>query len=239
MLPDKQYDKDTGIILQNQFRFKYMRPIQKGEFLLVFADLSMGGADNTAVQFLSHKWLDIPIVFHANVTGSYMTPLLHDELGRLARETGVKPIVAFERNNGGSFEMDRLARLNRFGEYDIYTMKTVDPSGRVVDTGKLGWDTNLATRPKMLQELKDAIEGDLLHIYHRQTVNELFSFIIKPTGKAEAEENAHDDLVMALAGVFQLYQTEKPKTDEGGAVVETIPRGQMYKEAGVLYAEEI
>lgn len=218
--------------------FRQFRPLQHGEFIICFEDTASGGSDNCAVQFLSHKWLDVPLVFHANVTASYVTPLLHQKLIEISRETGVQPIVAFERNNGGNFEMDRLARLNRFGDYRIYTMKTVDPTGRVIDTGKLGWDTNLATRPKMCQELKDAIEGGLLHLYHRQTVNEMFSFIIKPNGRYEAEENAHDDLVMALAGAWQLYQTEKPETGSGGSnVVETEPPSHLYKEAGTLYAE--
>lgn len=218
--------------------FKKFRDYQRGEFIICFVDMAAGGHDNCAGQFLSHKWLDVPEVYHANVTGSFVTPLIHEELIKIAQTTGVAPIVAFERNNGGSFEMDRLARLNRYGDYRIYSMKNIDPTGRVVDTGKLGWDTNLATRPKMLQELKDAVEGQLLHLYHRQTVNELFSFVIKPNGRAEAEEGAHDDLVMSLAGAWQLYQTEKPiNEDNQSGVVETIQARQMYKEAGVLYAE--
>lgn len=217
--------------------FKRYRDWQKGEFCICFVDMAMGGADNCAAQFLSHKWLDVPQVYHANVTGSFVTPLLHEELTKISRETGVTPIVAFERNNGGGFEMDRLARLNRYGDYRIYTMKNIDPSGRMIDTGKLGWDTNPATRPKMLQELKDAIEGQLLHLYHRQTVDELFSFIVTPSGRAEAEHGAHDDLVMSLAGAWQLYQTEKPMLEQGGGVVETVPYGAEYKEAGILYAE--
>lgn len=218
--------------------FQQFREFQPGEFIICFEDTAAGGADNCAVQFLSHKWLDQPLVYHAKVTASYTTPLIHEKLIEISKQTGIQPIVAFERNNGGNFEMDRLARLNRFGDYRIYTMKTTDPTGKVVDTGKLGWDTNLATRPKMCQELKDAIEGGLLHLYHRQTVNEMFSFIVKPNGRYEAEDNAHDDLVMALAGAWQLYQTEKPKLEEGGNVVETMPQGAHYKEAGVLIAEE-
>lgn len=216
--------------------FKRFRPLQSGEFIIVFADTAAGGNDNCAVQFLSQKWLDVPQVYHSNVTASYMTPLLFDELNSIYTQTGVQPVVAFERNNGGSFEMDRLARLNRYNNYNIYTMKNIDPTGHQVDTGKLGWDTNSGTRPKMLAELKDAIEGDLLHIYHRQTINELFSFIVKPSGRAEAEVGAHDDLVMALAGAWQLYQTERPPIDGSSAVVETTPLG-MGKEAGVLFAK--
>lgn len=203
------------------------RPIQKGEFILMFADTAAGGHDWCAVQCLSNKWLDVPLVFHQKVTGSYMTPLVHEEATRIAKTTGIAPIVAFERNNGGGFEMDRLARLNRYGDYRIYTMKTLTPHGILEDSGKYGWDTNTATRPKMLQDLKDTLEGRILHIYHRQTVNELFGFVIKPSGKAEAENGMNDDLVMSLAGAIQLYQTEKPKTEQGGGVVETSPLGQQ------------
>jgi len=218
--------------------FKLFRPFQRGEFIIAFADTAAGGGDNCAVQFLSQKWLDVPQVYHSKVTASFMTPLLHQELTRISKETGIQPIVAYERNNGGGFEMDRLARLNRFGDYRIYTMKHLDPTGRIIDTGKLGWDTNTATRPKMLQELKDAVESGLLHLYHRQTVDEMFSFIISKTGKPQAEDGAHDDLVMALAGAWQLYQTEQPSKEDGSGVVEVGMPNHGYKEAGVLYAEE-
>ena len=214
--------------------FHRFRPLQSGEFIIAFADVAAGGNDYCAVQFLSHKWLDVPLVYHAQVTGSFMTPLIHQELIKIAKETGIAPIVAFERNNGGGFEMDRLARLNRYGDYRIYTMKALDPTGSLVDTGKLGFDTNMATRPKMLQDLKDGIEGRMLHLYHKQTVNEMFSFVIKPTGKAEAEDGAHDDLVMSLAGAWQLYQTEEPRLEQGGGVVETDEGIGYYKEAGTL-----
>lgn len=217
--------------------FRHFRPWRSGEFVLVFADTAAGGNDNCAVQFMSHKWLDVPEVYHANVTATYMTPLLHEELASIAKTTGVRPIVAFERNNGGGFEMERLGRLNRNGDYRIYTMKQLDGYGNLVDSGKLGWDTNIATRPKMLQDLKLAIDGRLIHLYHRQTVNELFSFIVSKTGKPQAEEGAHDDLVMALAGVWQLYQTEQPESNNESGVVETMPLYGNYKEAGVLYAE--
>jgi hypothetical protein len=215
--------------------FSKFRPFQQGEFIIAFADTAAGGGDNCAAQFLSHKWLDVPEVYHSKVTASFMTPLLHEELTRISKTTGVTPIIAYERNNGGGFEMDRLAQLNRYGAYRIYTMKNIDPTGRLIDTGKLGWDTNTATRPKMLQDLKDAVESGMLHLYHRKTVDELFSFIISKTGKAEAEQGAHDDLVMSLAGAWQLYQTESPMKEMGGSVVETDEGRSNYKEAGTLY----
>lgn len=216
--------------------FYQFRPFQRGEFILVFADTAAGGGDNCAVQFLSQKWLDVPMVYHSKVTATFMTPLLHDMLIRIYKQTGVKPLVAYETNNGGGFEFERLGRLNRLNEYRMYTMKSLSPMGQFVDTGKLGWSTNTATRPKMLSDLKDAVESGLMHIYHRKTIDEMFSFIISPTGKPQAEESAHDDLVMALAGAWQLYQTERPEAESESGVVETESFGGYYKDAGVLVA---
>jgi len=219
--------------------FKQFRRWQYGEFILVFVDTAAGGIDNCAVQFLSFKWQDVPMRYKKNVTATFLTPLLPAVLRTIFKETGVRPMVAYETNNGGGFEFERLGRMNRLDEWRMYTQKVLDSRGNLVDSGKLGYSTNSATRPKMLADLKDAIEGRLLHIYDEDTVNEMFSFIVKPSGRAEAEENAHDDLVMALAGVWQLYQTEKPEAEQGGGVVETTEGNNMYKDPGVLYAEDI
>ncbi len=40
----------------------------------------------------------------------------------------------------------------------------------------LGWDTNSATRPAMLQQLKEAIDKHLIRLYDETTVQELFSY---------------------------------------------------------------
>jgi hypothetical protein len=77
---------------------------------------------------------------------------------------------------------------------------------------RLGWDTNTATRPKMLADLKEAIDKKLIKLYDKRTVDEMFSFVVVQTStawKAQAEKGAKDDLVMALAISWQLQQLEK------------------------------
>lgn len=193
--------------------FRRYRDYREGEFFVIFCDTAAGGTDFCAGQFLSATYLDVPTVYHSSQTATEMTPSIHMECERIYDRTHVQPVVAYERNNGGGFELDRLASLNRQGKYRIYTMKTIGPDGKVYDTGKLGWDTNTATRPKMLIDGKDMVDKHLVTIYDRPTVNEMFSFVVVQTNnswKAQAEVGAHDDLVMALFGVWQLYQTEKP-----------------------------
>lgn len=195
--------------------FRRYRNYEKGEFFVVFADTAWGGTDYCAVQFLSKTRLDVPVVYHSNVLATEMTPLIHTELEKIHDTTGVKPVIAFERNNGGVAEIERLAVLNRNGKYRIYEEKTYSLADRTLEPTKrkLGWTTSSATRPTMLSMLKEAVDNKLIRIYDKPTVTEMFSFIVNQTSsswKAQAEEGAHDDLIMALAGAWQLYQTENP-----------------------------
>src|SRR3990167_7242456 len=196
--------------------FRQFRTISEGEFFVVAADPSAGLGDNCAAQFLSKTHVDVPLVYHSPMIATEMTNTVVPILERLHDITGVKPILAYERNNGGVFEMERIAQMNRLGKFEIFKMPTL---GRIdaPDAVKLGWDTNTATRPAMLSELKQAIDNKLLKVYDEQTINEMFSFIrVKTTSsvKAQAEEGAHDDLIMSLAIAWQLYQqVETPKDD--------------------------
>lgn len=191
--------------------FRQFRPIEKGEFIVVGVDTSSGGKDYSVAQFFSKTRLDIPLVYQSNITTSYMTDQLLPVLEYIYDLTGIAPVVAYERQNGGVFEIERLSNLNRNNKFRIYLAKNVGSINNPNET-KLGWDTNSATRPKMLGDLKDAVDKHLIRIYDKPTINEMYSFIINKQGKAEAEANAHDDLVMSLAIAWQLYQTEEVRS---------------------------
>lgn len=194
--------------------FRRYRQYRRGEFYVVGVDTSWGGTDYCAGQFLCKTSLDVPTVFHSKVLATEMTPLIHLELERIYDETKVKPVVAFERNNGGVAEIERLATLNRNNKYRIFTEKEGIATTDIVSDGKrLGWTTSSASRPIMLSMLKEAIDNKLITLYDKPTVNEMFSFIVSQTSsswKAQAEQGAHDDLIMSLAIAWQLYQTESP-----------------------------
>lgn len=196
--------------------FRRYRDYKQGEFYVVGADTAWGGTDYCSAQFLCKTALDVPVVYHSKVLASEMTPLIHLELEKIYDQTKVKPVVAFERNNGGVAELERLVSLNRNQKYTIYIEKTGTGSLDGQEVGsKYGWTTSSASRPTMLQMLKECIDNKLLTIYDKPTVNEMFSFIVNQTAsswKAEAEQGAHDDLIMALAIAWQLYQTENPQT---------------------------
>lgn len=197
--------------------YRQYRQINPRESFVVAADTAAGGGDYCAVQFLSKTNLDIPLVYHERTLATDMTNKLFPVLEKISEVTGIKPVVAYERNNGGLFEMERLATLNRRGKFTVFMM----PEYGQVDSDvskKYGWDTNTATRPKMLSDLKEAIDKRLITIYDKPTVIELYSFVTMRTSnswKAQAERGSHDDLVTSLAIAWQLYQITP--TDDGSS----------------------
>lgn len=193
--------------------FTLYRELEEGEFILFFVDTAGEGRDFNAGHGLSKGKLDIPLVLHYEGSIVDVTPQLKELLEWVFRKTGVKPVVAYETNNGGGYELARLDRLNKEQKYVIYRQYKLGSDGKLVKTDKLGWNTNSATRPPMIKGVRDMIDNQLVRIYHLATINQLFSFVKHkvPSGwKAEAESGAHDDLILALAGMWQMYQTEEP-----------------------------
>jgi hypothetical protein len=187
----------------------YRQPT-KGEFFIVFVDCAQGGIDSNFGQFMSKSRHDVPIVLQIKDVAANMTPIIHQTLEWLFSVTGVRPVVAFERNMGGSSEMERLRIMNRDNKYKIYIMKKSGTTHGERPTELLGWSTDAASRPNMLGDLKQAIDNRQIIIYDKETVHQLKTFIVNKRNRPEAAPNAHDDAVMSLAGVWQLYQTESP-----------------------------
>ncbi len=205
---------------------KQYRPIEKGEFFLVFADCSQGGSDANHVKFLSRNKLDFPLMHHRHGVAANMTEDIFPILEKIYDITGVPPTVAFERNNGGGSEMERLSSLNRSGKFNIFVMPKIgygksggdeekkdDDKEEEEDEKekKLGWDTNKTTRPIMCGDGRNSIESKSFTIYDKETIEEMFTFIINErTGKPEADRGAHDDRVMSFFGTVQLFNRVSP-----------------------------
>ena len=93
--------------------FRQYRSIEPGEFIVVGVDTATGGNDYSTAQFISKTYLDVPLVYHSDITTSYMTDALLPVLERIYDVTGIMPVIAYERQNGGVFEIERLSNLNR------------------------------------------------------------------------------------------------------------------------------
>lgn len=204
--------------------FQY-RKLFRNEKIVVGVDTSMGLNDYCVAMFLSRTELDVPLVYRERCIASEMTNKLFPVLESIYDKTGNKPLIAYERNNGGVFELERLAHLNRNNKYTIFEMKKIGNVDNPEPT-RLGWDTNTATRSAMLIALKEAIDNKLFRVYDKTTIEEMFSFVKVQTStvvKAQAESNCFDDCVMALAIAWQLYLDVQSEISDG-AVDEAMAR---------------
>lgn len=193
--------------------FKHYRKLNRDEFLVIGYDMAMGGDDYSSIVPVSKTYVDVPFVYNSQETATTTTNKLLPMLKTIYEQTGVKPVLAPETNNGGTYEINRMLNSPEAPYFTMYRPKTGIGTMDIDQGEKYGFTTNSATRPKMLEELKNAIDNKLIKIYDRYIINQLYSFIIKrsPSGwKPQAEQGQHDDLVMALAIAWQLYQTENP-----------------------------
>lgn len=190
--------------------FRLFRPLERGEFFVVWGDTSQGGEDSNVWMFLSKTKRDIPLMFRARGAAAEHTMKLVEALEYIYNKTGVRPVVALERQNGGASEMHRLYEMNRHGKYRIYYAKNFSDE-RVKNSDKMGWDTTTITRPMMIGEWKQAFAQQAIRIYDETTIKEHKVFVTNNKGKPEASSGNHDDCVMACAGVWQMYQTEDPQ----------------------------
>lgn len=209
-------------------KWRQYREIERGEFFIVAGDCSQGGADYNACQFLSKTHIDFPLVYHTRGVAAQMTSDIFPVLEKIFDITGIQPVVAFEQNNGGISEMERLATLNRLGKYRVYVMKHIGKTDDSGNTGKYGFNTNTATRPVILGDWKTAVDDKVPTIYDRATIKEHFSFIINEQGKPEAEKTAHDDLIFAGGIAWQLFQTESAPS------ISNLPRPQYQPKDSVI-----
>lgn len=130
-------------------------------------------------------------------------------IGWLYRNDRTPALLAVEANNAGvltiSVLRDRLAYPN------LYRRTVADHEHKGKRTTKLGWLTSEQTRPLMIAALKAALRDDPEALASRRLIAQMRQFVwSKGTpsrgSRAEARTGAHDDLVIAAAGVFSLYQ---------------------------------
>jgi hypothetical protein len=157
--------------------FRQYRQFEPGEFIICAVDTAGEGQDWNAGQFLSKNRLDVPLVLHYEGSITDVTPELKLALELIQMQTGVNPVVAYETNNGGGYEFERLSRLNKLQKYTMYRQYKQDERGKLKHTDKLGWSTNSATRGPMLIELQDMVKNNLVRLYDKLTIDEMFSFV--------------------------------------------------------------
>jgi hypothetical protein len=102
------------------------------------------------------------------------------------------PLLAVERNNHGH------AVLLSLDEILSYPNIYVNPKDE-----RIGWKTDMISRPIMMNGFIDAIENDILKINDLDVLNECLT-LVDNSGKIEASQGKHDDCITASAIALQV-----------------------------------
>lgn len=106
--------------------------------------------------------------------------------------------------NFTTFPIKELERIKYPKQYvrereDNYTNKTVKA---------FGFKTTSITRPLVLAQLQSIVNDHIELINDKDTLEEMLTFVRNEKGRPEAQEGAHDDLVMALAIAYYIREQQ-------------------------------
>lgn len=186
----------------------FKRP-EQGVPYVIGADTAGEGSDFFAAQVLDNRSGDQVAVLHSAYDEDVFAQQLFC-LGMYYNEA----LIGIETN----FSTYPIRELERLGYCNQYVRERTD---RFTDrmTKSYGVRTTAQTRPVMLATLVRIVRTQCDLLNDPATMWELLTFVRNEKGRAEAKQNAHDDLVMALA--IAHYIRPQQTTEETRAEPET------------------
>lgn len=168
------------------------RPVVPGMNYTIGADVAMGvrNGDYSVAQVLDERKRQCA-VWSGHVHPDYYADILF-ALGKLFNEAK----IAVEANNHGLLTVNLLYKHLNYP--NVYT-NTREEQISDVETPDLGFITSAKTKPLIIDDLRASLRKGELELNDRPTIAEMLTFVVKESGKVEAEDGKHDDRVMSLA----------------------------------------
>jgi hypothetical protein len=109
-------------------------------------------------------------------------------------------LIGVESNNHG---LTTIKGLQRVGYKNLYRQRKMNSRNpQISDT--MGWRTTSVSKPLAIDELNAAIRDSSVHVYDKNSIAELRTFIREANGKMHG--SPHDDRVMSLAITNQMLK---------------------------------
>jgi hypothetical protein len=178
----------------------YYREYRPGHQYGLGVDVSEGiGRDANAIVIIDFTKQEIVATYkNANISPD----LLAYEIRNGATKYG-NCIAGVERNNHGYATLVKLREI--YISDNIFKEEKVDKI-RNTKVNRFGWLTNAATKPRILYDLKTAIEEDLLIVPDRALLTEMKIYDREELNKVKTDEETtnHFDLLMACAIAWEM-----------------------------------
>lgn len=105
-----------------------------------------------------------------------------------------------------------VKKLNEYSYPKLYRREIEDNISEEIQD-KFGFKTTKVTRPIILSMLKEIFRDNIEWINDKDTLEEALKFVRNKKGRPEAQQGAHDDLIMALAITYYI-RTQQQYTVE-------------------------
>lgn len=112
-------------------------------------------------------------------------------------------LIGAEINNHG---LTTVQRLRDVGYNNLYRREMGIDERYEEYTSKLGWRTDVRTKPLMIDGLSEAISTDQIVDYDLIFIRECMTYVRDARGRTNAQLGQHDDTVMATAICLQLFE---------------------------------
>lgn len=205
------FDLDVLSELKNKAKAKipqefkswlFFDTIKPNHQYVIGADPSEGiGGDHSAASIIDFSY-KIPRIIATFMDNTISPDLFAYELRTMGEKLNFALIIV-ERNNHGHATLQTLKGIYPM-DY-IYKEKITNKE-EDQDTTKLGWSTNLATKPRMFYEFSTALNDGLLDIPSLQILKEASDFDRKHLSKLktdDGESTKHFDLLTSAAIAYQ------------------------------------
>lgn len=170
---------------------------EEGKHYVLAVDVAEGleHGDYSCVEVLCREDLEQVAEWHAHIDPIEFAA----EIAKLATWYN-KGLVAPEVNNHG------IATLNELKHFysSIYRWQTFDSFG-VRETTKLGWETNIRTKPLIIDLMVNALSQDVIKLNSVELIKEMMTFVRTESG-AEGQSGCFDDRVMAMMIALQVHR---------------------------------
>lgn len=200
----------------------YYRDYKVGHIYGLGADVSEGvGRDSSTITIIDFTTMEVVATYRSNK----IAPDLFAHEIKNGGLTYGSCIVAPERNNHGHATLSTLKGIYANIYKEVRTEKKQDEQ-----TEKLGWHTNLATKPKMLSELKTILDDEGIKLLSRELLNEVRTYNADDLNEVAFDENKtnHWDLLISLAIAFQLKEVVYKKFNNDVNTAKSIQENRNY-----------
>lgn len=190
--------KITAKIMENA-PLKVWTPPQVGQEYVIGADVAEGIEEDYSVATVMDK------ITHQTVA-RFRGDLEPADFGEYLSILGTwynDALIGAEINNHG---LTAVQRLRDVGYNNLYRREMGIDERYEEYTSKLGWRTDVRTKPLMIDGLSEAISTGQITDYDIIFIRECMTYIRDARGRTNAQEGQHDDTVMSTAICLQLFE---------------------------------